>query len=523
MPSLREWFARLWSTFGAGRRDADLESELRLHMEMAAEAEQRRRGSVEAARESAAINEPARRRAAINAGGLTQAMEELRDQRGLPWLAGLARDLRYGLRVLARNPLFASVSRSHARARHRRKHGDLFDRRCGPAANTARRQAARSRGVPAADSSRSRHLSLHLRGCHGSRRRAVGTLGSGGVPSCRRNARRRQRRRRARADAGRIGQLLRGPRRHGTSLTHAHAAGSRTAGRDQPSLLAAAIWRRPERGRPDGRTPGTCLHGRGCDTSRVLRHPTGPLRRRHHTAGRADYDDAPDARWLYLIARLAPGVAREQAQAALRLRWARLMAASPPARRAVTLELDSGAQGLNELRRQFSLPLRILMAAVGVVLLVACANLAGLMIVRSSARQHEIAIRLSIGAARWHIVRRVPTSTPGSCRRHRRRGRRALADRPAVRAVPRTRPDRFGCRAERADAGVCGCGDARHGRPVGLLPYTSASRTSLQTRLRASTAATRRVPTSGHARSSRRRSRCSSCCWRLPASFTRTL
>ena len=37
-------------------------------------------------------------------------MEELRDQRGLPWLAGLARDLRYGLRVLARNPLFASVS-----------------------------------------------------------------------------------------------------------------------------------------------------------------------------------------------------------------------------------------------------------------------------------------------------------------------------------------------------------------------------------------------------------------------------
>ena len=119
----------------------------------------------------------------------------------------------------------------------------------------------------------------------------------------------------------------------------------------------------------------------------------------------------PDARWLYLIGRLAPGVSREQAQAALRLRWARLVAAEPPARRAVTLELDSGAQGLNELRRQFSLPLQILMAAVGVVLLVACANLAGLMLVRSGARQQEIAIRLSIGAARGRIVRQFLTES----------------------------------------------------------------------------------------------------------------
>ena len=201
------------------------------------------------------------------------------------------------------------------------------------------------------------------------------------------------------------------------------------------------------------------------------------------------------------------------------MRWARLVAAEPPARRAVTLELDSGAQGLNELRRQFSLPLQILMAAVGVVLLVACANLAGLMLVRSGARQQEIAIRLSIGAARGRIVRQFLTESAllaaaggaaGVAVAYwltdlllalMSRGRGPIA----IDVAPNARTLAFAAAATAVTAAL-----------FGLLPALAASRTSLQTRLKLSTSAARRPAMRGHERWSPRRSHSSSSWWRRP-------
>src|SRR4051812_10942649 len=100
MAALREWVMRIWGTLRSSPRDAELEEELRLHLELAAEDERRRASS----------SEDPGRAAAIRSGGMAQAMEAVRDQRGLPWLEDLGRDLRYGLRGLRRNPMFASVA-----------------------------------------------------------------------------------------------------------------------------------------------------------------------------------------------------------------------------------------------------------------------------------------------------------------------------------------------------------------------------------------------------------------------------
>ena len=100
MRILRELDSPSTGNAASGRRDGDLEQELRLHLEMAAE-DARRRGlnAVDSARV-----------ARLEAGGASQAMDALRDQRGLPWLDDLTRDVRHGLRTLRRSPGFTAVA-----------------------------------------------------------------------------------------------------------------------------------------------------------------------------------------------------------------------------------------------------------------------------------------------------------------------------------------------------------------------------------------------------------------------------
>ena len=96
MATLRESDIRLWQTIRRRRTDADLEEELRSHLAIAADAMQ----------QNGDARESALRTSRIEAGGVVQTLEALRDQRGLPWLETLVRDSRHALRALRRSPTF---------------------------------------------------------------------------------------------------------------------------------------------------------------------------------------------------------------------------------------------------------------------------------------------------------------------------------------------------------------------------------------------------------------------------------
>jgi predicted permease len=427
-----EMFESLWKRIlfllRRNRFDRELDEEMRFHLEM----------KTQENLESGASPEDARYAAQRRFGNITRLKEVSRETWGLGWLESLVRDLRYSARMLRRSPGFALVA--------------VLSLALGIGANTAifsLINAVLIRTLPVPDPEQLVVLSARQKGRPWYisyplyRELAARQQVFSGVMATSGEGRKRF----TLVDSGEQLENVRTARVSANYFSvlgvHPHIGRTLSAfdedGQSAPAaLISYGFWERQF-----GRDPGVI--GRSLLTT--VGYASDAIQRVFTIVGVAPPEffgetvgESPEV-WLpivhgipaaslkritggfiQVVGRLKPEVSEAQALAAMKVLYQQLLAEEIGAggqtsvRREhqltdYTLHFESGSRGLDYLRQRFSRPLQILMLTVGVVLLIACCNIANLLMARASYRQKELGVRLAIGAGRARLVRQLLTES----------------------------------------------------------------------------------------------------------------